>query len=116
MEFRLEMEFHTGFFIRYLLFIVNFAVQFLQRFDGFISVCLDICNTLGCRFGSGNGRHIWNLCFDGCFSQVAVIMDTFFSSWRVDNQVNLAVGDHIQNVWTAFVEFFSLFRQECLLL
>ena len=57
---------------------------------------------------SRDGGHVRNLAFDGSLAQVTVIVDAVLAYRRVYDQVDLAVGDHIQDIRTAFVEFLYL--------
>ena len=68
-------------------------MNLLQGFHFSITMFLYIENSLdGCLRG-GDCRHIRNLCLDGSFTEIAVIVNAVLAHWRVDDQINIAVGN-----------------------
>ena len=82
---------------------MNLTVQFLQRFYFSTLVVLHIADSFCRCLCRCDGSEVRNLCLDGCLSQITVIVNTVFSDRRVDDQVDLSVGNQIQNIRTAFV-------------
>ena len=79
----------------FLNFVMNLTVKRLKGFDLSISVGFDIMNTAGSGSGSGNGGHVGHLCLDGCLAQIAVIVDAVLAGGRIDDQLDISIGDHI---------------------
>ena len=84
-------------------------MKFLQGFYFSVSVLLHVMDSLIAGSGCRNGGHIGNFGLDGCLSQVAVIVGAFLADRRVNNQVDLAVGDHIQNIGPPLIYLVHVF-------
>ena len=87
-------------------------MQFLQGFYFRVTVGQNIVNAFGAGSCGGDGGHIRHFCFDGSFSQVAIVMNAIFPYRRVDNQIDLAVGNHVQDIGAAFGKFVHPFGRD----
>ena len=85
-------------------------MELLQGFQFALFMLFYIVDAFSSCPGSCHSGHVWHLGFDGCLAEVAVVMHAVFAYRGVDDQLNVSVGDHIQDIWSAFIEFFHLFR------
>ena len=84
-------------------------MDLLQGFHFPVAMQLHVVDALGGCPGGSHGGHIRNLGLDGGFPQVAVVIHAVLSGRRVDDQVNVAVGDQIQDIGASLVELLHLF-------
>ena len=72
---------------------VDHGVPLLQRTDIAVAVFLDVTDSFRSRARRVDRCDIRDACLDGILSEIAVIMNTVFTDRRVDDQLDLAVGD-----------------------
>ena len=83
---------------------MDHGVPFLQRTDIAVAVFLDVADPFRSRARRVDRCDIRDARLDGILSEIAVIMNTVFADRRVDDQLDLAVCDQVNNVGSSFVE------------
>ena len=73
-------------------------------------------NSFECGACRRDRGHVRDLRFNRRFPQIAVVVDAFFSGRRVDDQVDLTVGNHIQDIRTSFIQLVYPLRRDSRLL
>ena len=68
------------------------------------AMLLHIKDSFGRCKTCSHGGDIGNFALDRRFTQIAVVVCAVFSHRGIDNQLDLAVGDQIQNFRTSFGE------------
>ncbi len=85
--------------------VADHAVPLLKGQDQTRALAVEVADALGggkaCR-GSGD---IGNLGLDGCLAQVAVIVAGPLAHGGIDDHLDLAVGDEVQNIRAALIIF-----------
>ena len=90
---------------------MNLTVQCLQRLYIALAMFFYITDAFGSSSGTGHGGNVWNLGLDGIFAKIAVLVDAFLAYRGVDDQLDISVGDHIQNVRASLVKLFHLLHR-----
>ena len=85
-------------------------MKLLQGFHLAVAVLLHVEDALEGSPRRGDGGHVRDLCLNGRLAQVAVIVGAFFADGRIDDQIDLAVGNHIQDIRTSFVQLVYALR------
>ena len=85
-------------------------MKFLEGFHFEGSALLSLADTGGGGFAGGQGGHIGDAAFDGGFADVAVIFGAFFIVGGVDDQIDLTVGDSVQDIGAALLQFVDELR------
>ena len=75
------------------------------------AAAVDLRDPLGRRLCGCHGGDVRDLVLDGGFSQVAVVVNAFLAGRRVDDQLDIAVGDEVQDVRTSFVQLLDLYAR-----
>ena len=83
---------------------MDHGVPFLQRTDIAVAVFLDVADPFRSRARRVDRCDIRDARLDSILSEIAIIMNTVFADRRVDDQLDLAVCDQVNNVGSSFVE------------
>ena len=105
--------FHISFFVCIMvgLFFCYRAVQFLQRANDTAAGFVHGFDTADSRFSGSHGGNVRDFFSDGRFAQIAVICSAVCRFGRIDDQVDLAVGDQVGSVGSAsFADLIHKFR------
>ena len=65
-------------------------------------------DTLGCCLTRNDGGDVRDLGLDGCLTDVGIVMNACLTDGRVDDQIDLTVGDQVKDVRASLVELLYL--------
>ena len=77
----------------------------LQGQDEALASALEMADAFCCGEACCRGGNIGNLGLDGCLAQVAVIVAGPLAHGGIDDHLDLAVGDEVQNIRAALIVF-----------